>query len=444
MIYIAVLFVLVYYAAFGLYYRMLFSVRKARMLPLFLTLVLVAAAYILLNGYGLLVLNMPAVMLLMLLGLRFSTGMNWLQAAYGAGTSVLSAYCFRGILTGISAHVFRGRDFLSDADAYYAMTLPALFIALLFFALLRRTILPDQKLKKFLDNQSQLKFVVVYELVAAVNLMTINAGRQLTPNNFWYMAVALGACVLTLGVLVFAIYQSVQSTELLEFQFSNEMLEQQYAQLLRHYKSYQKYTKSFQEFKHDYSAMMASVKQLIRAGEGAQAIRLMDGIYDEMQEKVQVHKEYSDHVVLDALLQDLAIICDENEIKFSFQVFAPLGTDLSLLDAVRVFSNITTNAVEACVKLPVSDRFLSVASRIEQQWVVLEVVNSYDGEAVFQNGKPVTTKAQKDHHGLGLEIVNEIAEKLGGFVLYDSDTEKSSFIVRVCIPQKNNGDRPAA
>ncbi|WRS28518.1 ATP-binding protein [Oscillospiraceae bacterium MB08-C2-2] len=403
---------------------------------------LIVVSYSVFYAHGLLVLNMPVIIVIMIIGLRFSTSMDWLQAVYGGATSILSAYCFRGIFTAIGALIFRGRDLLSDADAYYAITLAALPAALLSFSVLRRTIFPDHKMKRFLKNRGQLKTIVAYEMVATINLVAINSGRQSSPNNLWYVQVALGACVLALGMLVFAIYQSIYSAELLEYRLQSEMLEQQYNRQLAHYKSYQKYTESFRAFRHDYKAMMASVKSLIRAGEAEKAIALVDDVYDDMQKKVHLHKKYSDNVVLDAMLQDLANQCAEKEIEFSFQVFAPRNTDLSRLNAIRLFSNLTTNAVEACDKLPVSERFMHIVSTAEPSWVVLKVENSYNGETVENAGKLITTKEEKDMHGLGLGIVNEIAENLGGFVLYDIAPENKLFTVRVFIPQTKADDHP--
>ncbi|WP_313187083.1 sensor histidine kinase [Lacrimispora sp.] len=446
MIYIVIPVVLLYYYFFLLYYRKLFPIQKRRPIQVMLILAIIAASYIFLNPSGIRWVRLPVIMIAMTIGLRFSTGMDWLQAVYGGSCSVLCAYCFRGILAVISAFIFFGHD-LSNIETYYASTVLVLPLVLLFLTILYKTILPDDKLKLFLHNRNQLKYVVVYEITAAVNLVVINSGRDLFPygifssNNIlspygkWYVKVGLGAYVLTIGMLFYAIYQSIRSTELQEYQWRTEMLEEQYERQVRHYKSYQKYTESFRAFKHDYRSMMVVLKSLIRTNENEKALLLIDDMFEEMQKKVVVHKKYSDSVILDAMLQDLTNICEENKIRLSSNVFIPRNTGLSTIDAVRIFSNFTNNAVEACRKVPVSDRFIEIVSTNELKWVTLQMVNSYDGKSHVYNGKFLTTKPEKQCHGLGLRIVEQIAESLGGFVIYEEDFKNKTFLARVHIPR---------
>lgn len=448
MIYLVIPVVLLYYYAFLLYYRKLFPAQRRRPIQVLLILAIIATSYVFLNPPDVRWLRLPIIMIALTIGLRYSTGMDWLQAAYGGSCSVLFAYCFRGIFAVISAFIFCNHD-LSNIEAYYASTVLVLPFVLFFLTILYKTILPDDKLRLFLHNRSQLKYVVTYEITAAANLVVINSGRDLfpcdilssdnilSPYGMWYVKVGLGAYVLTIGMLIYAIYQSIKSTELQEYQWRMEMLEEQYERQVRHYNSYQKYTESFREFKHDYRSMMGLLKPLIRANENVKALQLIDDMFDELQKKVVVHKQYSDSVVLDAMLQDLTNICEENEIRLSSNVFIPRNTGLSTIDAIRIFSNYSNNAVEACQKVPVSDRFIDIVSANELQWVTLQVINSYDGKSLNHNGKFLTTKPDKQSHGLGLRIVEQIAESLGGFVIYEENFENKTFLVRVHIPRSS-------
>lgn len=443
MIYIATMtMILLYYLVFIVYYQSLFPARGRKVFQVLLTLALIVASYVCLSVWDLLLLNFPSVMVIIIVGLRLCTAMNWKQAIYGGGTCAITAYCFRGGLTAFISLVYKGCDFLYDANAYYIVTLFALPASMLCLVVLRRTILPDNKVRQFMNNSGQLMLVIIYQLAAVINLVLINSGRYLKPNGSWYMGIALGACTLTLFMLIYAIYQSIRSTELCEYQWRTKVLEKQYERQLQHYKSYQTYTESFRAFRHDYKFMMASLKSLIRANDNEKAVQLLDNIYEDMQKKVRIHKKYSDNVTLDALLQDLANVCAAKEIRFDFKVSVPRIKNITLLDAIRIFSNITSNAVEACEKVPVSERFIRITGGNLRQWATLEVVNAYDGQVIAESGKILSTKPDRSSHGLGLRIVQELAEKMGGFVVIDADRENRTFLTRVHIPYEKDKAPP--
>lgn len=418
----------------------MFPPQKNKWVQTALSLLSIDAAYIILSAYEARWLNIPIVMTIMVIGIRSSTGMNWLQAVHGGGICILTTYSIRGIFTALAALFFMksNHNFLFDYSIYYTVTAFILPISLGILFIIRRTIFTDDELKMLMNDSKQLKFVVAYEITASLNFFIINYGRFLSADTLWYIGVTLGASILTIGMLVYSIYHSIRSSELTEYEFRNKMLEEQYYCQLRHYESYRKYTKSFRTFRHDYKVMMVSLKSLIREYKNDRAIQLIDSIYDTMKEKVHLHKKYSDNVILDALMQDLANLCEENSIRFSFRVIAPQNTKLSVLDSVRIFHNITQNAFEACCKIPVQDRFIEISSWNEHEWMTLQVINSFNGQKIVNEGKLVTTKKDKEVHGLGLGIVKGITEKIGGFITIDANCESKMFIIRVHVPIINN------
>jgi hypothetical protein len=442
--YYAIATIVIYYSSFLFYYQQLFPSSKNRWFHTALSLLVIAAVYGYLVPLDVAWLILPALLIMVTAGLRMSTEMDWLQALYGGGTCVISAYCFRGIFSVIFALVIQNQDqvYLLDPSTYYGVTMFALPVALLFSVATRKILLHDDMLKRFLDNRSQLKPVVAYEITAIVNLSIINQGRLFMPNAIWYSGIALGACVLSIGMLIYSIHYSIRATELSEHRLHNKILEEQYALQLRHYRSYQIFTEGFRAFRHDYTSMMLSLKSLIQAHEDEMALQLIDSMCDTMETHVKVHKKYSNNVVLDAMMQDLVEQCEENEIRLSFTVFVPQNTSLSLIDGIRIFYNVTHNAVEACCKVPVQDRFIEITSGNEDGWVSLQIVNAYDGNVLMKNGTFLTTKAEKDGHGFGLSIVKEIVGNLNGVALFTPDPQAKTFLTRVLIPQLRDARTP--
>lgn len=444
MIYAALLLIMIYYTSFMIYLQNLLGIQgKSKWLYLLSTLILILAVYGVAGSSRIYWLSLPFGVGVMMIGLRLSARLSWIQAAYCANLCILSAYSFRGMFTALSAFLLQKRqgDLLLHTDFYYAVSIFAVPATLGFFLLVRKRIFTDQQIKRLLEHSEQLKNIVAYEVMVMIYFTIVNQGRYFSPNVSWFTGISLGASILTLGALFYSTYQSIKAIELMEYKWRSKALQEQFTRQLKHYEAYEEFTESYRTFKHDYRALMHSLKTLIARNENEQAIQLMESIDDSIQSQGNKFRTYSDNAVLDAMLHDLTNICKENQISLSMKVFAPYNARLSLLDAVRIFSNLTINAVEACCKLPVTERFIEVMSYYEQDWTTLQVTNSFDGHVIIQNGQIHTSKPDTQQHGRGIKIVNEIADRTGGFSVVSPDPSSKMFTFKVHIPNKNNSSR---
>lgn len=380
---------------------------------------------------------MPCVCLIIFLGLRFGTGIGWLQALFGANGCVLSAHCFRGIVISIQALVSSSGDgqYLLNPLLSYETTVIILPLTLVVTWLSRKIWFQNERMKVLADCPRQLIPVVVFEATVMLNLFIIDQGRLLSPDATWYAIMYLCSCLLTIGVLTYQINYAIHGAMLQNYQVRNKQLEEQYAIQLRHYHSYQQLMNNYRAFKHDNTAFLAALKALVIKGENAEAIKFLDQIEAVNERVSDVHKKYSDSVILDAMLLNLDDLCRENHIRLTLRMSVPRGTALSQMEAIRILDNATRNAVEACLKLPEKDRYIEISSPSRPGWVCMEIVNAYNGQCAIQNGMPVTRKKDKINHGLGLKIIREISEKYGGIVVTHPDAERKEFLLRVCVPK---------
>lgn len=421
---------LIYYGFFLLYYRKLFPAKNTRPIPVILTLIAIFGVNFLPVIRSMPMSSLPIMLTVMIMGLRISTNMNWLQALHGGSICVIYSCSFCGIVAELCT-IFSQYRIVIVSTQIRLLAFPA---SLLFFLLLRKLFFNDKKHKQFLENIAHYKLVIILEAVAAINLTIIYLGR-FGLSDIWNLEMALLASAFTVGVLVYSILYAAKNIESIEEKWDKKLLEKQFENQLRHYTLCQKHTKSFQAFRHDYKALMASLKILIMQGQNEEALRLIDNIHEEINKKSTPLKKFSRPIVLDAILHDAANICEENKVPYTFHLFLPRNTGLSILSQIRILTNIFNNAIEACLKVPEQDRFLEMISRTDESWVTMEVRNPYAGDLVLDNGRLVSTKPKSEFHGLGLQSVHEIIEKLGGFVFYDIDKEKHIFLIRIHLPK---------
>ncbi len=117
--------------------------------------------------------------------------------------------------------------------------------------------------------------------------------------------------------------------------------------------------------------------------------------------------------------------------------------DLKILsyDIGAILGNALDNAIEACVKLknnkPKAETFIRLYSVQKGGVFILSIENSFDGNLKLRSDKelPMTDKADKNAHGMGLFNIKSTAEKYGGTM--DFQVRDKVFILSVMMKNKN-------
>ena len=379
-----------------------------------------------------------ALFVMVVLELKILYSMNFVQAAFESSYLVAILYWGRGIVVPACAlYLNQSVQWVRYHEFYYylAWTL-SLYLILGYDAFFKKVIAPKEKMEKLYQNNEQLWFVTLFQICLVGYLLFINLGRYYGLDIPWYKAAYIISCFIFCLAQIYLVTRGIKTSFLLEYELRSRLLEKQLDRQLLHYKSYQKYTESFRAFKHDYKNMMTSVKSLLSSGEYEKAERMLDTIHDTMQKQVSVHKSYSNHLILDAVLQDAANVCAEEFIHFSALVYIPGQLFIEDIDLVRIFSNLIDNAVEACLKVTQSDRFITVSCSINKEngWITIEIFNSYNGEVIVQKDVLQTTKEDKAIHGIGLTIIREIVQRLGGIMQIRPDKAKGEFATVIALP----------
>lgn len=379
-----------------------------------------------------------AIMISFMLELKLLFKMDFLRILHGGSAYALVIYSSRGITVSVFSIILRKsvNDMLQRDFYYYIISSIALVIAIGFLMLVKKTIAPDEQIKPLFPDTRQVKFIVSCQLVILIYIILLNYGHFFNINALWFSVLYLVSCLINMGLMSLIWSNAVQLTNLLEYELHTKRLQEQLDRQVSHYKSYKKFTESYRIFRHDYNDMMSAVKTLIKNNEKGKAVNLIDEIHDTMQKNVQMHRTYSDNVLLDAILHDAANTCEDHNIRFSATLHLLGGMVLSDLNIVRVSTNIINNAIEACEKAPyASDKFIEVSGSVNPDWCFIEIANSFSGEIKYLDGELVTTKKDKDYHGFGLMTVKNVIEDVGGMILIDVNQEKKIFTLKLHIPR---------
>lgn len=143
---------------------------------------------------------------------------------------------------------------------------------------------------------------------------------------------------------------------------------------------------------------------------------------DVVQELEQIISIYDSNLktgneILDVCLMEKQLQCEKNHIKFNC---IANGASLDFMvpsDIFALFGNALENAVEAsCNIANEENRIISLNVTTQLGMVVIHIENNYEGQMVFNDGLPSTTKGDHNYHGFGMRSIQMIAEKYKGNV----------------------------
>lgn len=119
------------------------------------------------------------------------------------------------------------------------------------------------------------------------------------------------------------------------------------------------------------------------------------------------------------------------EIEFEWNGMLPDDTGLSKVEMTKLCMNLLKNAYEATSK--VNDKYVIVNVTKDEKSYFISIKNSFNGEYVKDGTDYLTTKSNKEEHGYGTKILQNIIKKHNGEIKYFRG--QSEFEVLIELPK---------
>ena len=147
--------------------------------------------------------------------------------------------------------------------------------------------------------------------------------------------------------------------------------------------------------------------------------------------------------VLDVILSEESIFCNEHDIKLLCNIDGSLLNFMRQADVYSVFQNGIHNAVDAVLRLEDPEqRIIRLTVKRVESMISIHMENyACDGDQIkFENGLPVSRKQDKAYHGFGMRSMRLSVEKYGGVLC--AEVRDNIFNVDIMIPY-HGGQKPA-
>ena len=304
---------------------------------------------------------------------------------------------------------------------------------LLYFSL--RSIVGNFHEKSYRINRMELLFILT---PAAVGLMICMLLRIImltvedsVPEMLYYRYPVLVIVIPT--ILLLSLLSILYSVKLFQDMIcwnreksGRIVLEKQISSLQENMEEMERIYSGIRGMKHDMKNTI-SVIQRLSAGNSMEENTELQAYLSELNrglEKLEVRFK-TGNTVVDTLLNMKyhEAVRDVPDIEMDAdKLILPQGLEIHSYDIGVIMGNAVDNAMEACRKLkakePGAAAFIRISSLQKGNLLILKVENSFDGRLVRRRQEefPVTDKADRKSHGIGLANIKSTAEKYQGAV----------------------------
>lgn len=178
---------------------------------------------------------------------------------------------------------------------------------------------------------------------------------------------------------------------------------------------------------HDLKHQIRALEQIDEKERRAYLRELEDaiGIYDAVVE--------TGNEVVNTIISEKALVCGRRHIRLSCMVDASHLDFMSTLDIYALLGNALDNAIENVSRYDDDDkRVISLTIKAVGDFLSIQLENYCEGDVVFADGLPVTTKRNRQYHGFGMKSMRHLATKYGGSMV--TSVKDRVFILQILLP----------
>lgn len=198
------------------------------------------------------------------------------------------------------------------------------------------------------------------------------------------------------------------------------------------------YSKLLKIYNHDFKNVLLSIKDFLDVGNLEAVKELIYSLDDRAKKEIIISSSFSNNDLLNALFSRLYDICEENNIKCEFNCYIPKELNIDEIDLINIFNNLSNNAFEACIKQDsVEKKYIIFKSYVERNYLIIYQSNSFNGEIKFKNGTLITSKRNKNNHGIGVESIKYIVDRADGSTFINVNNENNEFKFLIKLPLVN-------
>jgi sensor histidine kinase YesM len=168
--------------------------------------------------------------------------------------------------------------------------------------------------------------------------------------------------------------------------------------------------------RHDLKNHMYSIRSLVESGDMKETLNYISGITEDISARKD--RSATGNTVIDSIINFKLQEAEQLGIKTNLDLKIPEKLEIPSFDMTVVLGNLLDNAVKAVNKVK-EDPFINLKIKYDKGRLMIQADNPYIGEIIEEDGKILTSKKDKENHGIGLESIKKVIQKYDGIINID-------------------------
>ncbi len=200
-------------------------------------------------------------------------------------------------------------------------------------------------------------------------------------------------------------------------------------QQFKYYRRKEESGVSVQKLAHDMKHHILALQDMIKKSESVKAQNYLNKMEDILEE----NKRYFDTgcSIMDVILSEKVARAEQWGIKVNLLYEPECLREYEPVYLCSIMGNALDNAMRAVSKMEGGEKWIDIKIRLDKEKKVFIMVNNpYSGKLRKENGRYLTTKRDRKHHGLGLKCIEDAVNSFNGEMsILDEDNVFSLMIM---------------
>ncbi len=260
-----------------------------------------------------------------------------------------------------------------------------------------------------INNKIWFSLLLVPLVSLAINIISIDIYGY----NLNY-SIILILSLLVINISIYLLYNFIYET--LEKDAKSKILEKENRLYEEQFENTKKYIEISKKFNHDLKYHLIHIKKLINNDNNLEAKNYIESIFKLQEISITKFIDTGNYII-DNIVNFKLNEAFNKGIKINATAKVPYDIQISEFHMVSILGNIIQNAIEANDKVK-ENKFINFEITYKLNKIFITVSNRFDKKIIIKENKLITTKYEKNEHGIGINNVLNFIEKYNGILEY--------------------------